>query len=103
MMLDTMNDQRLTHHLMEIARDPSLRDHVYEHLGEYCHQFRNRLNSLKLCLYLAKRHSCETGLSGFGILEEHYSSLERSIDLIQTICRPMSISPSSLGLDLLID
>ena len=41
-------DDALGGQLLRIARDPDLRQRVYEHLREYCHQCRNRLNSLKL-------------------------------------------------------
>jgi hypothetical protein len=101
-MLETMNYDGLTRHLMGIANDSTLRQNVYDQMGEYCHQCRNRLNSMKLCLYLAKRQSHPTTQADLAILEQLYATLERSIDLIQTLCRPMPVSMSSLGLDLLI-
>ena len=97
-----MNETCLTDHLMGIASNPDLRQVIYEHMGEYCHQCRNRLNSLKLCLYLAKRQAQSACPSVLASLEQRYAALERSIDLIQTLCRPMAVSLSLLGLDLLI-
>jgi hypothetical protein len=97
-----MSGHELTHHLMGIVGDSELRQFVYEHMGEYCHQCRNRLNSLKLCIYLAKRQDPPASPSELGILEDKYAVLERSIDLVQTLCRPMSLSLATLGLDLLI-
>ncbi|WP_435019223.1 hypothetical protein TA3x_001179 [Tundrisphaera sp. TA3] len=97
-----MSGHDLTHHLMGIVSDATLRQFVYEHMGEYCHQCRNRLNSLKLCIYLAKRQVPPASATDLGVLEDRYAVLERSIDLIQTLCRPMSLSLASLGLDLLI-
>lgn len=102
-MLLTMNEHVLSDHLMEIAQNSTVRHAVYEHLGEYCHQVRNRLNSLKLCLYLAKRNACESSSPEIHSLESGYASLERTVDLIQTLCRPMPISLALLGIDLLID
>ena len=52
-----IEETRLSRQLMEFARDTTLRQEVYKRLGEYCHQCRNRLNSLKLSLYLVKRQS----------------------------------------------
>jgi hypothetical protein len=97
-----MNSPELTAHLMGIVSDSGLRQVIYEHMGEYCHQCRNRLNSLKLCIYLAKRQDPPASPSELKVLEDRYAVLERSIDLIQTLCRPMTLSLASLGLDLLI-
>jgi hypothetical protein len=97
----TEND--LTNQLLQVANDPDLRQMIYERLGEYCHQCRNRLNSLKLGLYLVARQSCGSTSSDWSDIERHYRQLERRVIQIQTLCRPMSLSRVTLGIDLLIE
>ncbi len=86
-----------------IARDPGLRLEVYEQLREYCHQCRNRLNSLKLSLYLAMRQSSLPTSDPWAEIEQHYRDLERRVEQVQFLCRPLVLSRVTLGLDLLID
>ena len=102
-MLQGTTDDVLGAQLLQIARDPDLRRMVYERLGEYCHQCRNRLNSLKLSLYLAMRNSSPNAPNLWGDINRHYQELERRVDRVQTLCRPLTLSRVTLGLDLLID
>ena len=97
------DDDRLGGQLMAIARDTTLRQAVYARIGEYCHQCRNRLNSLKLSLYLARREATGRASETWEALEKHYLALEQMIERVQVICRPMTLSRVRLGLDLLID
>lgn len=98
-----VNDGLLGDQLLAIACDPTLRQSVYLRLGEYCHQCRNRLNSMKLSLYLAQRASSESHGGRWEAIEGHYRELEARIERIQTICRPMVLSPVTVGLDLLVE
>jgi hypothetical protein len=102
-MLRGLTDTALADQLLRIARDPNLRRMVYEQLGDYCHQCRNRLNSLKLSLYLAMRHSPTADAGHWSTIDGHYQELERRVDRVQTLCRPLMLSRVTLGLDLLID
>jgi hypothetical protein len=95
-------DNDLTNQLLRIAYDPDLRQKIYERLGEYCHQCRNRLNSLKLGLYLVARQPSGSTSSVWKEIERLYVQLERRVIQIQTLCRPMSLSRVTLGIDLLI-
>ncbi len=96
-------DAGLVAQMMEIARDPSLRAAVYDRIGEYFHQCRNRLNSLKLSLYLVKRQADGELSDAWSCLDRHYGELEQKVDTVQRLCRPMTLSRVRIGLELLID
>jgi hypothetical protein len=102
-MLHSLSDNLLTDQLFRLAREPDLRAEIYERLGEYCHQCRNRLNSLKLSLYLVMRQSPGSAEGRWAAIDRHYKALERRVDEIQTLCRPFALSKVTLGLDLLIE
>ncbi len=102
-MLQSLGNDTLADQLLRIACEPDLRQGLYDRLGEYCHQCRNRLNSLKLSLYLIMRHSSGIANRPWESIDRLYQDLERRIDQIQTLCRPLRLSPVTLGLDLLID
>ena len=106
-MLQGTTDDVLSEQLLRIAREPDLRRMVYDRLGDYCHHCRNRLNSLKLSLYLAMRHAPpDSDLDSDGLWDEidrHYRDLERRVERVQALCRPLTLSRVTLGLDLLID
>ena len=102
-MLPGTTDQHLGDYLLRIARDPEVGLRVYEHLRDYCHQCRNRLNSLKLSIYLAIRQSPSNSAEPWLETERHYRALEYQVEQIQRLCRPMVLSRVTLGLDLLID
>lgn len=89
--------------LMEIATDPHLRQKVEQVLGDFCHQGRNRLNSLKLSLYLAKRQASESVMPIWLALEQKYQDLEVQIDRVQTVCRPIGLSLVTIDLNLLFE
>jgi hypothetical protein len=93
----------LAEQLLRIARDPELRRTVYKWLGDYCHQCRNRLNSLKLGIYLAIKQSPSANSGRWTEIDRQYRELERRVDRLQTLCRPMSLSRVTLALDLLIE
>ncbi len=102
-MLQSLTNESLADQLLRISREPELRRMIYERLGEYCHQCRNRLNSLKLSLYLVMRQSPESVEERWEPIDRQYQELERRIEQIQTLCRPLSLTKVKLGLDLLID
>ena len=103
MMLPGTTDQLLGEQLLRIARNPDLRQVIYERLREYCHQCRNRLNSLKLSLYLAMKQSPSPGPEPWLDVDRQYQDLERRVERVQALCRPLTLSRVTLGLDLLID
>lgn len=102
-MLQATTDDVLGGQLLRIARDCELRQQVYEHLREYCHQCRNRLNSLKLSLYLAMKQSPSQPADYWVEIERCYRDLENRVEQVQYLCRPLVLSRVTLGLDLLMD
>jgi hypothetical protein len=102
-MPDRLAEGSLAEQLLEVARDPKLRQSVYLKLGEYCHQCRNRLNSLKLSLFLAMKQSNDCRRRDWALIEDRYLELERIVDRVQMICRPMTLSRVTIALDLLFE
>ena len=90
--------------LLEIACDPARVAELYGCVGEFCHLLRNRLNGLQIGLYLARR-SDATGANAavWDDLEAHYREAERVLELFQNICRPISLTTISVGLNLVLD
>lgn len=102
-MLPGTTDLELAEQLLRIAHDPELRRTLHERLGDYCHRCRNQLNSLKLSLYLAIKQTPAARASLWTEIDRCYQELESRVDQIQTLCRPMTLSRVTLGLDLLIE
>jgi hypothetical protein len=95
--------------LQRIAADPDWTLHLHEILGTYCHNCRNLLHNLKLCMYLATRGGecagAENGLGGkaWGELETTYQELEHFVDRIHQLCRPTDLETMRASLDLLVE
>ncbi|MBX6311996.1 MAG: HAMP domain-containing histidine kinase [Isosphaeraceae bacterium] len=89
--------------LFRIANDPERTEAVYRILGEYCHQARNRLNSLKLSLYLARRLAIAGDMNLWKEIDRRYAACEQFFDQLQTILRPMRLVPIQLDLGRLIE
>ena len=89
--------------LLRIARDLELRGELGSPLGAFCHQFRNRLNSLKLGIYLAKRQAAGELAQSWETLERDYLAIEDRLDRIQLVCRVAHAIPVGIGLDLLFE
>jgi hypothetical protein len=85
--------------LLGIASDPSRIDTLHRILDRYFHRFRNRLNSMKLSLYLAKKQAAEGDIARWAELEARYRVIEQFLDQVQTLCRPIHLNPirESLG------
>jgi hypothetical protein len=101
MIADRVED--LASSLTRVASDPLMVRALHELLGDYCHQCRNTLNSLKLSLYLAKRDTPAGSSHIWSELEPRYQRVEQSFDRLQTICRPMSLAPIRVTLEMLFD
>lgn len=89
--------------LFKIAADPAHSDSLHRLLGCFCHQCRNLLNSMKLSLYLAKRGQLCTAPADWVDLESRYRALEQVFDRLQSICRPIVLTPMRGSLALLFD
>jgi hypothetical protein len=84
--------------LVDIAADPARSGLLYQFLGRYCHEFRNRLHSMKFCLYLANRSASDPKDEAWTELERRYLQVEQFVEQLQTTCRPMRLSPIRLSL-----
>lgn len=93
----------LTDRLIRVVRDPDLRANLERGLSDYCHQSRNRLNSLKLSLYLVRRQNPGTLNPVWQKLEADYGLLESQFERVQAIYQPLTLTPVSLPLGLLFD
>lgn len=93
--------EELARALARIARDPGATCRLHDVFGGFCHQFRNLLNSLKITLYLAKKHGAPGGDDPWSGLEPRYALAERFIDRFQLICRPMTLNLVRLPIDAL--
>ena len=102
-MSDLPPDLDLHQSLLWIAQNPTLRKDLERVLGGYCHQGRNRLNSLKLSIYLAKRQAPGGDATVWQSVEQAYQIVETQIDRLQMVCRPMSLALVNIGLNLLFD
>ena len=89
--------------LSRIAVDPSLSARLHSLIGTYCHQVRNHLNSLKLSLYFAKRGDTGSEDSPWTGLNASYNEMERWLDRVQLICRPLQIEPFRVPFRLFIE
>jgi hypothetical protein len=89
----------LTNGFLKVATDPMGGQSLSEGLRVFFHDVRNRLNTLKIGIYLAKRNVQDAQAGLWSELEQTYRGLEQLVERIQTICRPPEISTiaSDLG------
>jgi hypothetical protein len=85
-----------------IVRRPEQICSLHELLGPFCHQGRNLLNSVKLSLYLARRHGPPIPCDVWSETERRYREIESLFDRLQLICRPMPLACVRLPLSLLL-
>ncbi len=83
--------------------NPDQFQELYGILGEFCHLFRNRLNSLKLSLYLAKREGPLMRPESWDALDREYRRAEQFMEQLQMVYRPTPLSSVRLPLGMLLD
>ena len=93
---------RAPEHLWQIASDPARIAGLHALVGDFCHLLRNRLNSLQMSLYLARRQDAAVEPDVWNELEGQYRAAEGVVELFQTVCRPMSLTPITIGLGLIV-
>lgn len=86
--------------LFDLVADPDRLAQLHELLGPFCHDFRNRLNSIHLTLYLADPQSLPPAQRE--TLEAHYRDAQALIELVHGLVRPCRLSPIHVGLELLV-
>ncbi|HEY2159490.1 MAG TPA: hypothetical protein VGH33_27945 [Isosphaeraceae bacterium] len=92
-MLNGVAVDDLTGHFLRIAIDSACGRDLAQTLRGYFHDARNRLNSLKIGLYLARRAASPPHRRVWEELDQSYRGLEQLVDRLQTLCRPMELSP----------
>jgi hypothetical protein len=88
---------------MGVAADPGRTDELYVVLGEFCHGVRDRLNALKISLYVANQGLPPAFQHSWSEIHEQYLGVEHFVDQFQTVFRPMSLSLLNATLGRLID
>jgi hypothetical protein len=102
-MASTQDCQGVARALMAIAADPGRTDELYGVLGEFCHGIRDRLNALKISLYVVNQSvSAEQGRC-WQEVHEQYLGVEQFVDHFQTVFRPMSLNLMSVSLGRLLE
>ncbi len=94
-MLDGVTVDDLTGHFLRIATDRAGCRDLAQSLRGYFHDARNRLNSLKIGLYLARRGAPAPQRRVWEELDQSYRGLEQLVERLQTLCRPLELSPIS--------
>jgi hypothetical protein len=89
--------------LLAIAADTPRVERLYQVLERYCHRLRNRLNCLKMSLYLAKRMETGDGLADWTELEARYRTLEQLMEEFQVFYGSMSLQPIRAPLGMFLD
>lgn len=87
--------------LMQIARSRELQGEIEPSLGAFSHQFRNRLNSIKLAIYLARRQATDELVQPWEALDRDYQAIEDRVDRIQQVCRVADPARVAIDLNLL--
>jgi hypothetical protein len=88
----------LTHGFLKVATDPVGGHALAQNLRVFLHDVRNRLNSLKIGMYLARRSVNDVQAGLWSELDQTYRGLEQMVDRIQAVCRTPEISPISSDL-----
>src|SRR4051794_957301 len=89
--------------LLAIASDTAKVERLYQVLERYCHRLRDRLNCLKMSLYLAKRMEAGDGLADWIALEARYRTLEHLMDELQVFYGTMNLKPIRAPLGMFLD
>jgi hypothetical protein len=89
--------------LLKVAANAEQLGTLYEVLGEFNHLVRNRLNSVKLSLYLARRDGPASLEPTWAELDRRYRAIEGFVEQLQIIYRPMPLRPMNVAVAMLFD
>jgi len=102
LMIEGMAAADLSTSLIRLTGEPERAASLHGILGEYCHSCRNILNSIRLCLYLLQK-GAKSPSESWAALEGDYKALERLVDRLQLIYKPMVLTTVRMPLALLIE
>ncbi|WP_169976980.1 sensor histidine kinase [Tautonia rosea] len=80
--------------LLRCVEEPERIPIIQVLLDRYSHRLRNRLNSMKLSLYLARRLSGNPSGPEWVRADSAYRSMEAMIEQVQLFCNPLQPSPA---------
>ena len=89
--------------LCHIAANHARAAELHDAVGGFCHLLRNRMNTLQMSIYLARRNRDGDAGAMWDDLERQYRGVEGVILLFQSVCQPMSLAPIQIGLSLVLD
>ncbi len=93
----------LSRALLSVASEPLRTDALYKVLGEFCHAVRNRLSCLKISMHIARLDAPEADRASWEELERMYGAIERFMEQLHTICRPVNLDPVPIELGLVME
>lgn len=85
--------------LLRCVEEPERIPLLQSLLDRYCHRLRNRLNSMKLSLYLSRRLSGEVYGPEWVRADLAYRTIEMTIEQVQLFCNPLQAMPVDGDLD----
>ncbi len=88
----------LTKSFLDLALNPVPCGDLHESLRGFFHDARNRLNLIRIGLYLAKRAGTEDQNDLWSELNHNYRGLEVLYDRVQTLIRPGTFEPAAADL-----
>ncbi len=91
----------MTSRLLILARDSQQVDQLYQVVRGYCHTVKNRLNCLRLALYLADRPEGRDG--AWDEVDQRYREIEQFIERFHTFCRPLTLMPLGVSLGMILE
>ena len=80
--------------LLRCAEVPGRIEDLNHLLDHYCHRLRNRLNSLKLSLYLSRRLAEGRCTDQIDRADAAYRQIAAVVDHLQAICAPVALAVS---------
>lgn len=83
--------------LLRMIDNPGRLDGLQWQLDRYCHRLRNRLNSLKLSLYLARRLD-QAAPVAWEDADANYRRMEVLIEHLQAVVTPLRLAPIEIDL-----
>ena len=94
--------ESLVRNLSAISADAGRVGDLHDCFGELCHALRNRLQTLNLGLYMARRTGSIPAEACLRV-EGHYQRFERLVDQLQWTCRPAEVQAVCLPLGMLVE
>jgi hypothetical protein len=96
-------EEGLSTSILRLIDHPERIEHLRQMLSSFNHRCRNSLNGIKMSLYLCKQDANGSRPDCWLELERTYQQLERLLERLQVIYRPLSLAPVRSPLGRLFD